>query len=553
MYYPYHRDHCSVNQPLLFALVFLLVLILFLTFSQTFAPTWVLGAEQPPASGEISSPPLTIDAMKERIEAVKQTPSLSEESKQRIIGFYEKAIASLERREKAMFQAAEYDRTLKETPKSRDLAEALTPVRAAAIQQRAKAMVLTDIEGQIAGLQAQLAYVQTSLEVAQKKLEDAVKRPTELRKTIAVYELELSDLENRLAAPQPTDAAPRIIRARRTSLRARSRALQAELAAAEKGTALSKRELTVARDQQAFTARKVIRLENLIKTWENVKEHRQSDAGFIELRQVHAILQQMNKESWPKQARFLRELANGNLTLSKTLIQLGQEETEAKKVAELLETRLRQIQKDFALTKRRTELMGLSKQAGQLLRSRRNTLLTSRANPGVARDRRDKILRVNLAQDDLMQARQDFLVFRNKTYTQLDDLESSLTKNKNHLLTTQAFLLLESRRKLFEETGATYIKYLKLLNAQVTAQKKIDSLSRQYRGFINQRLLWAQSSDLVKSADINATGKAMGWLAGFSNWGKLAADLIRSVKAGAGCLGDASDCPCGPGCFAPPP
>jgi hypothetical protein len=120
----------------------------------------------------------------------------------------------------------------------------------------------------------------------------------------------------------------------------------------------------MAQDQQAFTARKVIRLENLIKTWEDVKEYRQSDAGFIELRQSQAILQQMDKESWPKQADFLRELANGNLTLSKTLIELGQKETEAKKIAKLLETRLSQIQRDFALTKRRTELMGLSREAG---------------------------------------------------------------------------------------------------------------------------------------------------------------------------------------------
>jgi len=325
MYFPYHRDHCWVNKPLLFTLVFSLVLTLFLTLSQTFAPTWALGAEQQPASEEISSPPLTIDAMKERIEGVKQASSLSEESKQRIIGFYDKAIASLERREKAMFLAAEYDRTLKDVPKSRDPAESvLAPVRAAAIQQRAKAMVLTDIEGQIAGLQAQLAHEQTSLEMAQKKLKDGMQRPAELRKTIALYEIELSDLKKRLTAPRPTDAPPRVIRARRTSLQARSRALQAELAAAEKETALSSRELTAARDQQAFTARKVIRLENLIKTWEDVKEHRQSDTGFIELRQAHAILQQMNKESWPKQAGFLRELANGNLTLSKTLIELGQ-------------------------------------------------------------------------------------------------------------------------------------------------------------------------------------------------------------------------------------
>ncbi|HEA67712.1 MAG TPA: mechanosensitive ion channel [Desulfobacterales bacterium] len=531
-FYPCGKSHSTIR-PLHSVLVFSLVLILFLTLSWTFVPIGAPGAEQQPASGEISPPPLTIDAMKERIEAVKQAPSLSEESKQRIIGFYEKAIASLERREKAMFQAAEYDQALKEAPKSRDPAEsALTPVRAAAIQQRAKAMVLTDIEGQIAGFQAQLALEQTSLEMAKKKLEDAMKRPAMLRKTMAVYEQELSDLEKRLAAPKSTDAPPRVIRARRTSLRARSKELKAELTAAEKEADLSRRELAIAQDRQAFTARKVIRLENLIKTWEDVKEYRQSDAGFVELRQTQAILQQMDKESWPKQADFLRELANGNLTLSKTLIELGEKETEAKKVAKLLETRLSQIQRDFALTKRRTELMGLSREAGQLLRSRRSTLLTSRADSDVARDRRKKILRVNLTHDDLLQARQDFLVLKNKIYTQLDDLEPSLTKDQTHLLTTQAFLSLESRRKLFEETGSGYIKYLKLLNAQDAAQKKMDALSEQYRGFINQRLLWARSSDLVKSADIKATGKALGWLANLSHWGKLARDFKLSVKQG---------------------
>ncbi len=207
-FYRCGKPHSTIR-PLYSVFVFSLVLILFLAISWTFAPTRAPGADQQPASGEISLPPLTIDAMKEKIEAVKQTPSLSEESKQRIIGFYEKAIASLERREKAMFQAAEYDRALKVAPRSQDPAEgALTPVRAAAIQQRARAMALTDIEGQIAGLQAQLAHEQTSLEIAQKKLKDVMERPAKLRTTIAVYELELSDLEKRLTAPRPTDTPP---------------------------------------------------------------------------------------------------------------------------------------------------------------------------------------------------------------------------------------------------------------------------------------------------------------------------------------------------------
>lgn len=127
-FYRRGKSHSTIR-PLYSVFVFSLVLTLSLAISWTFAPTRAPGADQQPASGEISLLPLTIDALKERIEAVKQTPSLSEESKQRIIGFYEKAIASLERREKAMFQASEYDRALKEEPKSRDPAQSvLAPV-----------------------------------------------------------------------------------------------------------------------------------------------------------------------------------------------------------------------------------------------------------------------------------------------------------------------------------------------------------------------------------------------------------------------------------------
>lgn len=117
-FYRRGKSHSTIR-PLYSVFVFSLVLILSLAISWTFAPTRAPGADQQPASGEISLLPLTIDALKERIEAVKQ----------RIIGFYEKAIASLERREKAMFQASEYDRALKEEPKSRDPAQSvLAPV-----------------------------------------------------------------------------------------------------------------------------------------------------------------------------------------------------------------------------------------------------------------------------------------------------------------------------------------------------------------------------------------------------------------------------------------
>ena len=529
MYFPYHRDHCSVNKPLLSVLVFSIALLLF-TIGLAFPSVYAIGSGQPQNSSSVAPPALTIDAIRERIDIVNNA-NLPPEAKEKITSFYQKAIDSLSRREKAISQASEYTEELKKAPEPGGLVSKMIPlVRAAAIEQRARAMALTEIEGEIARFQAQLAQEQTTLELAKKKLNDTVGRPAALRKTIGTYGQELADLEKRLAHPKPSDESPRVIRARRISLRAKRNALNAELAAAEKHADLSKRQMLAAQNQQALTSRKVNRLEALIKTWKEVREERQTDVGFIEFRQSTAVLEQIDKKPWPKSGDFLRKLAERNLGISKTLIELGEKESDALKTKKLLDTRLTQIKRDFEFTKNRIKLTGLSRKSGQLLQSRRSTLLTSRANSRVAQKRRNEILNTSLASDDLLQERQNFLVLKSKIYNQLDNIDADLTQGQNNMLSTQAFLMLESYRKLLEETGKAYIKYLKTLNSQEAAQKKIDALSKEYRSYINQRLLWTMSADVFSPGDISNSGGTLVWLTSFSNWRQIAKDFKLSVK-----------------------
>ena len=529
-----HVKHFYNNEPIskcfLSALLFSLILV-FLGLGIAFLPISAIGADQPEVKPDVAPPLLTQGALQQRIDEINKTANLSPEAKQKIISFYQKAIDSLDRREKAISQTSEYAEALKEAPKPGGLgSKPIAPVRAAAIEQKARAMALTEIGGEIAKLQAQLALEQTTLELAKKKLSDAVTGPAALRRTIAAYGQELADLEERLAHPKPSDEPPRVIRARQISLRAKKNALKAELAASEKHADLFKRQMLAAQNQQALTSRKVNRLDALIKTWEEVHEERQTDVGFIEIRQSTAALEQMDKETWPKSGDFLRKLGTRNLAISKTLIELGEKGKDALRTSRLLETRLTQINRDFEFTKSRIKLTGLSRQSGQLLQSRRSSLLTSRADSRVAQKRRNEILNASLANDDLLQERQNFLVLKGKIYNQLDNLDADLPQSQNDILSTQAFVLLESYRKLLEETGKAYIKYLKILNSQAAAQKKIDTLSKEYRNYINQRLLWTMSTDVLSPGDISHSGEALVWLTSWSNWRQIAKDFKLSVK-----------------------
>ena len=512
----------------------LFLLLLFLVGKPAVClPTEAPGGAQTVFESKDALPELTVEALKERIQIAEAAPKLSPKAKERIITFYNKAIDSLERREKALVRMSEYAATLKELPHPTDLPRGqVKPVRAAAVEERAKAMALVEIEGEIAGLHVQLAEAQTQLESKQKSLQDLLKRPAQLRRSIAQYEQTLTKLQEKLARPKPADESPRLIRARRTSLRAQQAALEAQLKAADREVAISKREMSITQNQQALFTRKVHRLEALIKTWESVREYRQSDVGYIEMRQTRESLKQMASPNWPEAGNFLQKLAAQNLSLSQTLIELDAKEQEASKTAKLLETRLDQTREDFELTKRRVDMMGLTRKAGQWLQSRRETLRKSRANSKVALQRRNEILRVNLANDDLIQERQDYLVLKNKVYEQLDNLEASLSSQQNEVLTMQAYLLLESRRKLFEETGKSYLKYLKQLNGQEGAQKKLDTLSEEYRDFINQRLLWTQSADLVSPSDVNISKNVILWVFNPANWRIFLRDLGLSMGSG---------------------
>ena len=466
--------------------VFLQFILLFLGGK----PAVCDSADQPSTEQTVSVsgdalPELTVEALEERIRIANEVQSLSPEARQRIVVFYQKAIDSLKRREKALSEISGYTEAIEEMPRETDLPRGrMKPVRAAAVEERAKAMALGEIEGEIAILHTQLAEAQIQLELKQERLQEVFKKPSQLRKIIAQYGQSLAELKEKLARPKPDDESPRLIRARRTSLKAQQAALAAELKAADREVALANRELAVAQNQQALISRKVNRLEALIKAWETARERRQSDLGFIELRHAQESLKEMRGSSWPKAGDFLAKLAEENLQLSKTLIDLEKKEQEADKTAKLLETRFQQTENDFELTQRRITMMGLTRKAGQWLQSRQETLRTSRANAKVAIQRRNEILRVNLANDELIQERQDYLVLKNSVYEQLENLETSLTPKQNESLTMQTFLLLESRRKLLEETGGSYNNYLKQLSAQETAQKKIDSLSEEYRDFI---------------------------------------------------------------------
>ena len=472
---------------------------------------------------ELSLPPveLTTKAIQERINTVNGMSELSAESKKKIVDYYNLALKSLERQRNAVSQARKYSELMKEDTSSSQNNSNMLMIRPIAIERKARSMALTDIETRIAELQAQLGLEQTNLELAKQVQQKTLNKPAELRKDITFYEDELKKLQAQLDNPKKNDnLTPREIRAKRTSTRAKCAALIAELKVAEKTAEIAKLNTSQVNDKLAMMSRKVDRFEKLIKTWGDIKEVRRTDIGFTELRQNNASLAQLNNKTYPNiDLAPLQELAKRNIEISKEIISITRQDNEAEKSLDILKARQKLLEEDFSITSRRIQLMGLTKKSGEILLAKRTVLLTSRAYPEIVKNRSNDILNANLKSDDLLHESQNFLPYKNKIYQGLDDLDGKkYPEQEINSLTTTAFVLVESYRKLLADAGKNYTAFISTLNNQTVTQKKINSLSQEFRDYINQRLLWTSSSDIYSFNNLTGSYVAVLWFINSSNW-----------------------------------
>jgi len=522
---------------------FILLSILPLLLSLLFQPTHTLATELQTAIStdlnaekkfkkqKIQQVKLTHAAIRKRIDIVNQNQKLSVDARKKIINYYNEALKSLDRQQIAINETIKYTKLI-ENKKSATKPEftLLQAVRPRVIEQKARSMALTDIEGTIAEFQAQLAAEQTKLELTQKLQSQLLSKPIELRKKIASYEDELNTLQFQLDNPIKTDKSPRIITARRTRVRAKCAELKAELKVSEHEVERSKHEQIQINNKLATISRKAVRLERLLKAWSQVKDSRQTDTGYTELRQNIIILTELNKQTFSHlKINFLKQLTNRNIAIAKIIIEVSQLGSEADKALQMLDSRYKLIEQDFSTTKRRIKMMGLTRKSGQILQAKRATLLTNCADSKIAKKRNQDILNANLNSDDILQESQNFLPYKDEIYNQLDNMGGKVSENENNVLTTQAYILLESYRKLLEEVSKGYTEYIADLNKQQITQKNIDSASQDFRTYINQRLLWASSSPIYSISSITGSSKAVLWLVDKSNWKHVTSDIYTSI------------------------
>jgi len=469
--------------------------------------------------------------IEQRISGVEAATNLTPEARQAIVGYYTNALLALERRDEALKQVedlSEMIQTMEQGP-TENPAFGL-PVNRKTIEMKARAMSISGVESQIARLQTRLAIAETKLQQLVTETHEAFSEPEIISKEMATYQQQLLDIEKQLNSLPSAATGSRMARARRISLQIQYNALKTEMEALSHQAHLARAKYGTIQNTQVERKMQVQRLQQSVEFWGQILKRRRSDVAFIGLREALRAERLMKDASWPPKADFLLSLATNNSIQAYKILTLEDESSKAETLAQLLQSNLAQVTNDFAVIQKRLANMGLSQQAGELLRSRRAALQLYGTKRSEDVKRRDIILQLNLASDDLLQERQKYDAFQSGILTELEKLEDHLSTDQSLLVSSTAYQLLQSRLALLERAGKEYNRYLQALNTQEITQRELVRVSRVYRNFINRNLVWTKSSTVFPEHAVESVRQMAHWLSDTKTWRRFIQDLTRSLR-----------------------
>ncbi len=334
---------------------------------------------------------------------------------------------------------------------------------------------------------------------------------------------------SKTSAKAEVEEPPDLVEARKASWDARRLALTnyvAMLSAENQGYAAAK-ELLEQRiklaDARIHWADQVLKL-----TTEQVGQRRQETAQG----QARTAMEEAQRESHPllkESAQKTAEMAHRRLEI----IALAQQVTAD---LEQRSGELKSLQEVMQRTKKMVETVGLTSAVGMLLRNERARLPSADSYHQDLRDRQERIRQTQYEQLVIEDQRRDLeRDWRNRLAAQQaavlraagmaeDDTDAGTLKQR----TADVLIAHRDTVELLAKDLALYFK--QLVDLDVEEQKLIDE-SREFAGYIDERILWVRSAEQLDLKDVAAAGLAAQWLLGPTAWREVGEALLpHNVK-----------------------
>lgn len=252
---------------------------------------------------------------------------------------------------------------------------------------------------------------------------------------------------------------------------------------------------------------------------------------------LEALVDEKRKE---ETARLAVEARVARLTAKPELASIFEEVEKLASLRQLLAQDIENIRADLSAIKKsledtkgnferdqaKVEAAGLGHESGQLLRRRRSKLANVSELSRNASERTELLKSVTFTQYEYQDSRRDTLDVEKAANQIIAELGIKDDVGMENDLKD----LLEKKREYIIALSNDYDTYGKLLLDLSDAEKQLIDVTRNYKAFIDHRVIWIQSAFPLSISDLPPTVDAIRWLASVENWSNCLKGL-RPVSA----------------------
>jgi potassium efflux system protein len=461
---------------------------------------------------------LTAATVEKLIKQIEQSTDLDMDVKQKTRTIAQQALADLKSAEGLAKRAAEFEQNAKNVDDRRQrIRDELSSPPPKLDLDRFRSTTTPELE-------LELKQWERKHDEWKKSLVDVIVEPArragrrkQVRALLLLLPGQKQDVVNQLKLKPPEDEPPLLTDARRMALQARYQTLQTKEQLQQAELALYDAEDAVGfvSEQRKMLEKRVAVAEDAVKKFRgevNKSKKRDSDAR---LKKAHEEFIHANPLLQPI-ARRNEELASKEQEI------IGSAAKATGRLASV-QGRLEQLQKRSTKTRQRVERVGLTEAVGLMLRTDRGKL------PDVRRYQRSIGLRrqtIREAQTTLFKLQDD-----RANLADIDEQVSTEVPGATSELETAATKLFEDRQNLLDTLIGHYERYIDELGALDDLEQQLINDTNQYGSYIDEHVLWIQSSQMFSTEDVVVAGGAIMWLLDPGSWYILFQSMAAETRS----------------------
>ena len=470
----------------------------------------------------------TLDQLKTSRADAEAATDLNDSDKKNVLNFLDQAIRFLEETKSLNTETQKFSEKLKKAPIrieeiETQISRKVPPPDQIVDLADAERMTNSELAQREREERASLSVVRESFNNLQDQIEEIKARPMQLQKESSDAMGRIQEVRKELRADSPASDEPRpLAEARMTALIAEHALLKAQIQSFDQQLLNQEVFVSLLAAERDLADFETSQHETRVQAWQKIVQQR---------RQQEAIQARMDaedaKSSVPDLPPALKEQYGFNIKLGEDLEQLTNDESRTKRKLDQLQSELNTVEVEFAQIRQRVQGVSLSEAIGLTLRQRRRDLPGPESYRRNSAERQRIIRQVSEAQFIIDEKQLDLEDLQAETERILASLPPTSEENVAKWGERIRSLLVD-RRDLLNKLEKTYRRYYQKLQSLEFTEQRISSLIDEYADFLDGRLLWMRSSEIIGPAGLRHLPAALYWVASPNNWWLLFKDLITS-------------------------